>query len=180
VEVLAGLRGALMLARGRAEGIMLMPLTAEAARRAYWAAVFCLPIFLAVRLLSGVTPLTARGITAEIIGFVVSWAGYSLATLPMVVATGHGALWPRFLATWNWVSLVQYLFIVPISLLASLLPGWLGQGVNLAGLGYLLWLQWFATGLSLRLGGALAAGLVLLDLILGSVVSSFASGLSGG
>lgn len=176
--MIAGFRGALMLARGRAEGIMFMPLTPEAAGRSYWAAALCLPLFLMIRLLSGTVPPTARGISAEIIGFVAGWAGYSLATLPMALAAGQGAMWPRFLATWNWMSLVQYCAIVPISLLASLLPGWIGQGINLAGLGYLMWLQWYGTSLALRVSGGVAVGFVLLDLMIGFLMSGFVSGFS--
>jgi hypothetical protein len=178
--MLSGMRGALMLARGRPEGIMLMPLTADAAARSYWAAALCLPLFMLIRLVSGAVPLSGRGVTAELLGFAVSWAGYGLATLPMTMAAGQGALWPRFLATWNWVSLFQYCAIVVISLVASLMPSWLGQAVNLAGLGYLLWLQWFATGLALRVGGGAAVGFVLLDLIIGFLMSGFVTGLSGG
>lgn len=178
--MLAGLRGALMLARGRPEGIMLMPLAPDAAARSYWAAAFCLPLFMLIRVISGTVPLTGRGISAETIGFVVGWAGYGLATLPMAIASGQAAFWPRFLATWNWVSLFQYCAIVLISLVASLMPAWLGQGINLAGLGYLLWLQWFSTGLALRVGGGAAAGLVLLDLIIGFLMSGFVTGLAGG
>ncbi len=177
-EILTGLRGALLLARGRPEGILLMPLTPEAAARSYWAAALCLPLFLLVRLASGTVPLTGRSVAAEIIGFVISWAGYSLATLPMAIAAGQGAFWPRFLATWNFVSLVQYGAIVVISLLAALMPGWMGQGINLAGLGYLMWLQWFGTGLALRIGGGAAVGFVLLDLMIGFLMSGFVSGLA--
>jgi hypothetical protein len=178
--MLAGIRGALMLARGRPEGIMLMPLAADAAARSYWAVLFCLPLFMVIRLISGTVPLTGRGVTAEVIGFVVGWAGYGLATLPMAIASGQGAFWPRFLATWSWVSLFQYCAIVVISLVAALMPDWMGQGINLAGLGYLLWLQWFSTGLALRVGGRAAAGLVLLDLIIGFMLSGFVTGLAGG
>jgi hypothetical protein len=177
----AGLRGALLLARGRAEGIMLMPISAEGAARSFWAAALCLPIFLILRLVLSGQPLSGRAMTAELCGFVTGWAGYALATLPMTLAAGRGPLWPRFLATWNWISLVQYGLILVLGLMSEAgLPSWLGQTVELAGLGYALWLQWFGTGLALQVGGGRALGFVLLDLMLGMVLSGFVSDISGG
>lgn len=167
-----------MLARGRADGIALMPLSAQGAAFSFWAAVLCLPLFLVLRLLLGEAPLTPRLVAAELVGFAVGWAGYALATLPLAASLGREALWPRFLAAWNWVSLVQYGMIVLLSLVVGALPGWLGQGVQLAGLGYALWLQWFATGLALQLTGRHAAGFVLLDLLVGMLISSVVTGLA--
>lgn len=176
----AGLRGALMLARGRVEGITLMPISAEGAGRSFWAALLCLPIFLLLRLVLNDQPLSSRALAAELCGFVVGWAGYALATLPMAMAAGRGPLWPRFLATWNWISLIQYGLILMLGLLSGAgLPSWLGQTIELAGLGYALWLQWFGTGLALQVGGGRALGFVLLDLVMGMVLSGFVSDISG-
>lgn len=177
-ELRAGLRGALMLARGRPMGIALMPITADAAGRSFWAAVLCLPFFLVLRLLLGDQALTGRLAVAEVIGFVAGWAAYGLATLPLARACGREALWPRFLATWNWVSLVQYAIILALSLVVGELPGWLAQGAQLAGLGYALWLQWFATGLALQVAGRHAVAFVLLDLMIGLLMSSVVTDLA--
>jgi hypothetical protein len=177
----AGLHGALLLARGRAEGIALMPISAEGAGRSFWVVAFCLPVFLILRLVFSDMPLSGRGLVAELCGFAAGWAGYALASLPMALASGRGPLWPRFLATWNWTSLVQYGVILLLGILSDAgLPSWLGQGIELIGLGYALWLQWFATGLALRVTGGRAAGFVLLDLVLGMVISGFVADLSGG
>lgn len=160
-------------------GIALMPITAEGAGRSFWAAVLCLPLFVVLRFLLGEEPVTARLAGVEMIGFVGGWAAYALATLPLAKACGREALWPRFLASWNWVSLVQYAIIVLLSLVVEALPGWLGQGAQLAGLGYALWLQWFATGLALQVPGRHAAGFVLLDLMIGLTISSVVADLAG-
>ena len=145
-----------------AAGIALTPLSARGAATSFWAAILCLPLFLMLRLLLGEAPLTPRLVAAELVGFAAGWAGYALATLPLAASLNRDMLWPRFLAAWNWVSLVQYGMIVLLSLVVGLLPGWLGQGVQLAGLGYALWLQWFATGLALRQLGNSGVWLALL------------------
>ena len=160
-------------------GIALMPITAGSAGRSFWAAALSLPLFLVLRLLLGEQALTGRLVVAELIGFVAGWAAYALATLPLATSCGRQALWPRFVATWNWVSLVQYGIILVLSLVVNELPGWLGQGVQLAGLGYALWLQWFATGLALQVAGRHAAGFVLLDLFMGLLLSSVVTSLAG-
>ncbi|MDB5369643.1 MAG: hypothetical protein JWP20_1201 [Roseomonas sp.] len=158
-----------------------MPLSAGGASRSFWAAVLCLPFFLVLRVLLADAPVGPRVVVAELVGFVAGWAGYALATLPMAFALGRGPLWPRFLATWNWTSLIQYAAILGLTLVTkSGLSGWLGQGVQLAGLGYAVWLQWFATGLALKVSGGRAAGFVLLDLVLGLMVSAFVTDLALG
>jgi hypothetical protein len=178
-ELKAGLRGAFMLIRGKPDGIALMPVSARGAALSFWAMVLCLPLFLVLRLVLGETPFSTRTLVAELSGFVAGWVGYALATLPMALAAQRGPLWPRFLATYNWISLLQYGLILALSVVSGGLPSWAGQGIELAILGYALWLQWFATGLALKITGARAAGFVLLDLVLGLMLSSIVADLSG-
>ena len=41
--------------------------------------------------------LVRAGIGAD----AVTWAGFALASLPITVAIGRGAVWPRFIAAWQ-------------------------------------------------------------------------------
>jgi hypothetical protein len=166
------------MARGRAEGIRYMPLTPGGAARSYWAALLCLPCFL---LLQPGLPVTPRALTAEFTGFVVGWAGYGLAALPLVLASGRAPLWPRLLAAWNWVNLLQYVVLGLVTLLVPAgLPDWLAQGLILAGVGYAMWLQWFAARLALQIDRVRALGFVLLDLMLSYFISGVVAALSRG
>lgn len=167
-----------MLARGKVDGIDAFEATMEDARVSFLAALFCLPVFLLLRFGIGpasVSPDPLRALTADVIAFVCSWAGFAVASLPMAEAMGRRALWPRFIAAWNWVNLVQYLVLGVLSLPELLgLPGMVADTLALLGLGYAMWLQWFATRLGLGLSGLRAAAFVVLDL----AISLFLSGLA--
>ncbi|MBL6455849.1 hypothetical protein JMJ55_10990 [Belnapia sp. T6] len=180
----SGLRGALLLARGRADGLLLMEATPDGAARSFWSAVVCLPGFLALRLLawsSGDAPATGPllGLVAELIGYVCAWAGFALASLPLAEASGRRAEWPRFIAAWNWGNAVQYLVLLALTVPAGLgLPPLLAHGLGLAGIGYALWLEWFITRTALNITGGAAAGFVVLDLMLGMVIGGLVGRLT--
>ena len=173
-----GIAGALLLARGKPDGMDAFEPTMDEARASFVAALFCLPIFLLLRLAVGPTamvPDPLRGVVADVIAFVCSWAGFALASLPLAEAMGRRVLWPRFIAAWNWVNLVQYVVLAVLSLPELLgLPRMLADTLALLGLGYALWLQWFATRIGLGLSGPRAMAFVALDLGL----SLFLSGLT--
>jgi hypothetical protein len=179
-----GIAGALLLARGKVDGIDAFEPSMEDARVSFLAALLCLPIFLLLRMGGGpageaIDP--ARALTADLIAFVCSWAGFALASLPLAEAMGRRALWPRFIAAWNWVNLVQYVVVALLSLPGLLgLAGMTADTLALLGLGYALWLQWFATRLALGLSGPRAAAFVALDLGLSLFLSGLAAKLALG
>jgi hypothetical protein len=94
---------------------------------------------------------------------------------------GRRVLWPRFIAAWNWVNLVQYGVVALLSLPGLLgLPAMVADTLALMGLGYAMWLQWFATRLALGLAGPRAAVFVALDLALSLFLSGLAAKLALG
>lgn len=169
-----GLRAALLLARGRADGAVLM--VAERpdeqivrARHSFLAMALCVPIYLAIHLFDGpdIGPITPRGLASLVLG----WLGYAVLSHVQASSIGRAALWPRFLVLWNWCNLVQYLLLA-VAMVPDLLgaPPVLVQTVWLAAMGWALWLQWSATRLALALPGAPAAVLVIADVLLGVAV----------
>ncbi|MBV9735076.1 MAG: hypothetical protein JO209_04140 [Acidisphaera sp.] len=182
--VTAGLHAALLLARGRREGMSYVETGLEGARRSFWAAAICLPAFVVLRLLDwadGALPSApAHALALGILGYATGWAGFAVATRPLVVLLGRAGRWPRFIAVWNWCNVAQY-----VLLLAAAVPDLLGapafvdQAAGLVALGWALWLEWYATRLALDLGALPAAGLVSLDVLIGVVVAGVTSALSG-
>jgi hypothetical protein len=160
----AGLGAALVLARGRPEGIDL--LAGEPAEQmavagySFWAAAFCLPPFFVLRALEwlddGVPPEPVHGVALDLLGYGVGWAGFALLMWFIAGALGRRHLWPRFVTVWNWCNVLQYL----------------------VAMGWAMWLEWFATREALELPGAHAAGLVFLDVALGAVLA-VVTGYSG-
>ena len=126
-SVFSGLQGALLLARGRREGVGYVSDDMRAAARSFWAALVCAPLFVAVLGLSWIQdgyptdPVHAAAL--EFLSYVIGWAGYALISRPIVAAVRRARHWPRFIAVWNWCNVVQYLLLV----LASV-PGLLDSG----------------------------------------------------
>lgn len=178
----AGLQAAMLLAQGRPEGLRYVEPGLAGARRSFWAALICLPLFAALRIAdwSG-SSQPAQLASADVLGFVVGWAGYALLSRPLVGWFGRAEHWPRFITAWNWCNVVQYLL-----LLAAALPGWFGapewarQAAGLIAIGWAVWLEWYAARLTLEVGPFVAAALVGLDLLVGVVLATATGGLAPG
>ena len=173
-----GLRAALLLARGRAEGAALMVGEAPAgqaarARHSFLAMLLCLPLFAAIQdlALQGPGAIAADTLPRALASFVLGWFGYAVLSHQLAQGMGRAALWPRFIALWNWCNLVQYLLMtaatVPLLLGA---PPLLAQTAWLVAMGWGIWLQWTATRLGLGLPRGHAALMVLVDIALGMMV----------
>lgn len=180
-----GIAGALLLARGKAVGAAAFAPTMEDARASFLAPVFCLPLFLLMRALAGPeAPPDAdglRAVVADLLAYVCSWAGFALASIPIVEAMGRKALWPRFIAAWNWVNLVQYVVVTLLTAPVLFgLPGTVADTLGLLGLGYAVWLQWFAARAALGISGLRAAGFVALDFGISLFLSGLAARLGAG
>lgn len=180
----AGLAGAVLLGRGRAEGLALMEDTPEGAWRSFFAAFICLPAFLAMRFFAwasqGGPGGFGRALAAELIGYVIAWTGFALLSLGMASTWGRTAQWPRFLCAWNWTNVVQYAVVLAMAIPGALgLPTLPAQALTLAGLGYALWLEWFVARQALGVGGGQAAALVGLDLALALFIGGLIATLTG-
>jgi hypothetical protein len=185
-----GLQGALLLARGRAEGMLLVAAqetpAMQAAARSFWAAALCLPAFICLQLLDvaqapRLPPDFAHGLALQLLGYAIDWAGFALVSRVVVRTMGRLAAWPRFIAAWNWCNVVQYLLLVAASLPPLLgAPAMLGETAWLVATGWALWIEWYATRLALGITGMQAAGLVLLDEAMGFVLLAVIQTLPGG
>jgi hypothetical protein len=179
-SVLSGLQGALLLARGRAEGVTYVSDDMSNAARSFWAAVMCTPLLVAVVglswLLDGRPADPAHAAAMEFLSYVIGWAGYAVISRPIVAAVGRAQHWPRFIAVWNWCNVVQYAM-----LLVGMVPGavgapyWLSETTQLVGQGWALWLEWFAIRLALGVTGLQAGVVMAPDVLLGLVLAAIAS-----
>ena len=174
----SGLQAALLLARGRPEGLRFVSADMAGAARSFWAAAVCLPAFICLRLLawteSGLPPHLAHAFGLDVLFYVIGWAGYAVLSHPVVAALGRARRWPRYIATWNWCNVVQYFLLVAAGLPGLLgAPDWLDQTCQLIALGWALWLEWFAARLALEIPPLPAAGLVALDVVLGLILVAF-------
>jgi hypothetical protein len=155
--------------------------TGAEARASFVAALICLPLFLLLRMLGSGSGNPARMLAADVIAYVCAWAGFALASLPLCEAIGRRALWPRLVAAWNWVNLVQYavLGVLALPALAGL-SGLVADALGLVAIGYALWLQWFTARAALGVDGLRASGFVVLDLAIALFLSGLVIRMGGG
>jgi hypothetical protein len=178
-----GLHAAWRLARGNADGAtMLEQATGSAAQlaaRSFWAVPLCLPAFICLHLLgmtdSAAPGEPARAFAMDLLGFVIGWVGFALLSHRLAGVLGRGALWPRFIAAWNWCNLLQYLFLLLAAVPTVMgLPDFIAETAWLVAMGWALWLEWFVTRLTLAVPGRTAAALVALDLSFGMLLMALA------
>jgi hypothetical protein len=184
-----GVQAALLLARGRADGMALLTATKEpasaTAARSFWAAALCLPAFVCLQLIDlsqepRLPPHAAHGFALQLLGYGIDWAAFALLSRGVARSMGRVANWPRFIAAWNWCNVVQYLLLVAASLPPLLgLPNIVGQATWLFASGWALWLEWYATRLALDCTGLQSAGFVLLDEAMGVALLAIIESLNG-
>jgi hypothetical protein len=183
--VTSGLQGALLLARGRADGATYVEDDMAGAARSFWAAGICVPAFVCLRLLtwitSGLPPHPAHVLAMDLLSYGVGWCGFAVLSHHLVSVMGLTERWPRFIALWNWCNVVQYMLLVVFSIPGLLgAPALLDQAAQLFALGWALWLEWFAIRLTLGIGIISAAGLVTLDVAIGVLLAAVSLALMAG
>lgn len=178
-QLAAGFRAAVLLAQGREEGLRFAMLSMEGAARSFWAGAICLLPFLLIRGLgSGV--FVTHTLPVELIGYVLGWVVFPLASATLADASGRGPLWPVFIAAWNWTNLVQYAVLLLATLLGGLLPQGASGAFTLAAFGFVLWTEWFVAKTALRISGFRATLFVLLDMAISLFIASIVTRLSMG
>jgi hypothetical protein len=175
--VTSGLQAALLLARGRADGLRYVEDDMAGAARSFWAMGICLPAFVCLRLMAwtgGSMPAhPAHSLGLDLLTYAVGWCGFAVLSHRLVGAMGLAARWPRSIALWNWCNVVQYLLLVVFSIPGLLgAPALLDEVLQLFALGWALWLEWFAFRLTLGIGVVPAAGLVVLDVAIGVMLAA--------
>ena len=176
-SVTNGVQGALLLARGRTEGLRFVETDMAGAARSFWAMAVCLPAFVCLRLLAwteaGKPPHLAHSFAVDLMCYAVGWMAFAVLSYRLVGPMGLRARWPRAIALWNWCNVVQYLLLVVFAIPGLLgAPAMLDQAAQLVGLGWALWLEWFAFRLTLGIGAIAAAGLVTLDVAIGVLLAA--------
>jgi hypothetical protein len=181
-SVSAGIQGAVLLAQGRPEGLRYVEPGLDGARRSFWAALICLPMFVALRYADWAhVALPAHVASLDVCGYLIGWVGFALLSRPLVTALGREARWTRFIAAWNWCNVVQYvLLLVATSPGLCGAPPWAQQSAGLIAIGWAVWLEWYAARLTLDAGPLAAAALTCVDLLIGLALSGAISTLVGG
>ncbi len=175
--IATGLLAAMRLAVGRADGLDLLaapegqPLAV--ARRSFWAVALALPGFLMLRAVDTQPQGYMHGLGRDLLGYVIGWIGFVLISHQLARLGGRVALWPRFVAAWNFCNVIQYVMLMVASVPSVLgWPAWLAQTAWLVAISWTIWLEYFTTRNAMRLPIGLAIGWVAIDFALGIAVDA--------
>ena len=178
IEVQLAVGGALRLARGDPRGLGFFDTSIDGFWRSFRAAVICYPFFL---ILLGFRVSTARWqaaglmpiVIVETIGYVISWVAFPLLMLPLSRWLGREERFLPFMVAYNWSQVPQTaLFVILAAGAASgLLPHAVAQLADFAAAVAVLLYEWYIARVALAVSSSQAVPVVLLDLVLGSVLS---------
>ena len=184
VEVRHAFAGTLRLARGDRGGLACFDRTLDGFWRSFRAAVICYPLYLVLLALrvSG-AELEAAGpfriVLIETIAYVIAWAAFPLVMLPVSAWLEREDHFFDFMVAYNWCQLPQSALFVAIGLFAEtrVAPGYVADAVTLLATVAVLVYEWYIARVALQTTVAAAIVVVLLDLVLGVLVSRAAVGI---
>lgn len=175
------LHAAWLLARGDRSGLEpLNPpsvpgerISMLSARGSFWAMAVALPPFLLLHILQS-DEVDRPDLVHDLLGYVIGWVGFVLLSHTIARLSGRGAQWPRYIAAWNWCSVIQYGVVLVAELVAGsdMVPDFLAQTLWLVAIGWALWLEWFLARSALEFPRWPAIGMVALSYLIASLLTS--------
>ena len=182
-EIVRALYGAFRLLRFDRGGLAFFEDSVEAFWRSFFAAVIVVPghaLFMGLRL-AETTPGAGffRIVIVEGLAYVTVWVAFPLALYYLCQAFGREERFIRTVVALNWATVLQIAIILPIDLLArsGLLPPPVGGFATFAATVYLFGYVWFVVRLALDVAPLPAAGVVVLDFMISSIVLLFAEAM---
>ena len=120
-----------------------------------------------------------RIVIVETIGYVISWVAFPLLMLPLSRWLGREDRFLAFMVAYNWSQLPQTALFVILAAnsAAGLLPHALAQFADFAAAVAVLLYEWYIARVALAVSASQAVPVVLLDLVLGSVLSRITEAL---
>jgi hypothetical protein len=178
------LAGSLRLARGEPGGLSYFDRSLDGFWRSFRAAVICYPLYLlllSMRVSVGDWQTSGgwRIVVVETIGYVVAWVAFPLLMLTVTRWIGRAHRFFDFMVPYNWCQVPQSALFVLVGLVSA--GGMLGTRASAAmeigaAIATLLY-EWSIARVALDTTGLVAVFVVLLDLVLGALISRITGGL---
>jgi hypothetical protein len=184
LEMRLALVGALRLARADRGGLACFDRSLDGFWRSFRAAVIGYPLYLLLLAMRvTVAEWQQSGgfiiVTVETIGYVIGWVAFPLVMLVVTQRLGRAHRYFDFMVPYNWSQLPQSALFVLVGLVTE--SGALGaapaQAIEAAAAIAILVYEWFIARVALDTTPGAAALVVLVDLVLGVLVSNVASSL---
>jgi hypothetical protein len=178
LEVQLALAGSLRLARGDRGGLACFDRSLDGFWRSFRAAVIAYPLYL-VLLFMRVTVAEWQGsggwriVTVETIGYVIAWVAFPLLMLTVTRWIGRSHRFFDFMVPYNWCQVPQSALFVLVGLESD--SGMLGtqasEAIDVVAAIATLVYEWYIARVALETTGYAAVFVVLVDLVLGVVIS---------
>lgn len=184
IETQLAIGGALKLARGDARGLGFFDISLDGFWRSFRAALICYPMYLillALRVTEAQWAASGIGriVAVETIAFVISWTAFPLLMLPLSRWLGRENRFLAFMVAYNWCQIPQTVLflIVGLDVATGILPGAAAEVAGLAAAAAVMVYEWYIARVALAIPGLQAVLVVLMDLVLGTVLSQVAASL---
>lgn len=183
-EMRSAIVGSLRLAKGDRGGLACFDRTLDGFWRSFLAGVLSYPfyLFLLTMRVSLARWQAAGGlpvVLVETIAYVIAWVAFPLIMLPVLRWIGREHRFFDFMVPYNWCQLPQSVLFVVVGLDSEL--GLLGapvaQALEVAAAIAVLVYEWYIARVALQTTGLAASLVVLIDLVLGVIVSRAAGSL---
>ena len=163
------LYGAYRLARADTNGLSYFDNSTAGFWRSFFAAVLIAPLFLILLIIrfsvDDIGANVVRFYTVEAIAYVIGWVLFPLVVFYLVETLGKQERYVGFIIAYNWAAVLQNGFYLPFAILfqLGLIPGEAAGLLNLLLLGIVLAYTWFVAKSALDISGAVAGGIIILD-----------------
>jgi biotin transporter BioY len=183
-EVRWAIVGSLRLARGDRSGLEYFDRSLDGFWRSFSAGVLSYPLYLVLLTMRlSLSEWQAAGglriILVETIGYVIAWVAFPLLMLSVTRWIGRQHRFFDFMVPYNWCQLPQSVLFVLVGLESE--SGILGdpaaQTIEVAAAVAVLVYEWYIARVALEASGVAATLVVLVDLVLGVIVSRAAGSL---
>jgi len=183
-ELRWALVGCWRLAKGDRGGLSCFDRSLDGFWRSFRAAFLSYPLYL-VLLMMRVSPAQwqaaggGRIVAIETIGYVIAWVAFPLVILSVAGWIGREQRFFDFMVPYNWCQLPQSLLFVLVGVASEsgILGGAAVHAINAAALVAVMVYEWYIARVALQTNGANATLVVLVDLVLGFLVSLAADSL---
>jgi hypothetical protein len=183
-ELRWALIGCLRLARGDRGGLANFDRSLEGFWRSFLSGFLGYPFFLVLLTMRvSLADWKAAGglpiILVETIGYVISWVAFPLVMLSVLRWIGREQRFFDFMVPYNWCQLPQSVLFVLVGLESETgaLSDPLSQTIEIAAAIAVLVYEWYIARVALETSGAAATLVVLVDLVLGVLITRAAGAL---
>ncbi len=122
----------------------------------------------------------AHFLSIHLLGYVIIWVLFALVMIPVSHALSRDNRYIGFIVAYNWASVLQHALYLPAVILVQ--AGTIRPDAGVFLLMVLFTVVtvyfWFVAKTALDISGPAAAGVVLVDFVLGVVVQGFANSLA--